>query len=114
MKGLTAFIYSKDGNVKLKSVTIVMIDNNPVPNDCQIFEPSESSPAAKVVHRFIRGDYVHIELVEPCPAGLIGYMYDGRLLYSSDSRWNKLVGHSYPVCFHDRTETQEVYDMLSR
>lgn len=39
----------------------------------------------------------------------IGWMYGGTLVYSSDSRF----GHN-PLRLHDRQETQEQYDMLSR
>ena len=44
----------------------------------------------------------------------VGWMYGGCLVDSSDARWHKLTGIDYPLHLHDRTESQELYDMLSR
>ena len=46
--------------------------------------------------------------------GLLGGMSGGNLLYSCDGRWEEITGSPYPLSIHDRYETQEVYDMLSR
>lgn len=46
--------------------------------------------------------------------GMLGGMSGGNLLYSCDSRWEEITGCPYPLSIHDRYETQEVYDMLSR
>lgn len=38
----------------------------------------------------------------------------GNILYTSDGRWKKITGCDYPLTIHDRYETQEQYDILSR
>ncbi|MBR1531218.1 MAG: hypothetical protein IJ643_04055 [Eubacterium sp.] len=45
--------------------------------------------------------------------GCIGWMYGGTIVDSSDARWNELSG-GVPLHLHDRQETEELYDMLSR
>lgn len=45
---------------------------------------------------------------------MLGGMSGGNLLYSCDSRWEEITGCPYPLSIHDRYETQEQYDMLSR
>lgn len=42
----------------------------------------------------------------------VGWMYGGCIVDSSDSRWGELTTH--PLRLHDRTESQEMYDLLSR
>lgn len=44
----------------------------------------------------------------------LGGMSGGNLLYTCDARWEEITGCPYPLSIHDRYETQEVYDMLSR
>lgn len=63
----------------------------------------------KVVKRNLFGDreYYHIEPVAK-PSG-VGWMSGGSIVYTSDSRFP----FDYPLCLHDRTETQEEYDTLS-
>lgn len=62
----------------------------------------------KVVTRNLFGEeYKHIEPVER-PSG-VGWMYGGCICYASDSRFDS----RYPLKLHDRTESQELYDMLS-
>lgn len=80
-----------DGNVKID-------EENPPANLCHIVE------------RKLFGDgkiYRHVEPVAK-PEHL-GWMYGGCLVYSSDARFG-----NEPMRLHDRQETQELYDMLSR
>lgn len=42
----------------------------------------------------------------------VGWMYGGCIVDSSDGRWGELTTH--PLRLHDRTESQEMYDLLSR
>ena len=65
----------------------------------------------KIVTRHLWGkDYMHIEPVaEP---EHLGWMMGGCLCYSSDSRFHELT--EYALALHDRQETQEHYDRLSR
>lgn len=45
-------------------------------------------------------------------AGMVGPMFGGNFVYSSDSRFRRVC--KYPIPVHDRWETQELYDSLSR
>lgn len=45
------------------------------------------------------------------PTG-IGWMAGGTLVYSCDSRFRRMS--EYPLCLHDRQETQKEYDELNR
>lgn len=65
----------------------------------------------KVVERFLFGRYYyHVEPMSR-PKG-VGWMYGGCIVDSSDSRWGEIS--EYPLHLHDRQETQQEYDMLSR
>lgn len=68
--------------------------------------------------RFLFGrEYKNIKLVfegRQKIRNLIGGMSGGNLLYSCDSRWEEITGCPYPLSIHDRYETQEQYDILSR
>jgi hypothetical protein len=65
----------------------------------------------KVVRRWVGqpNEYMHVEPINQ-PEGKIGPMAGGNFVYSSDSRFPG----RYPLSVHDRFETQEQYDMLSR
>ena len=71
----------------------------------------ENPPENLVVlkSRFVCGRiYKHIEpFASPTH---LGWMYGGNVAYSSDSRFSELS--EYPLCVHDRQETQEQYDAL--
>lgn len=45
---------------------------------------------------------------------MLGGMSGGNLLYTCDGRWKEITGCDYPLSIHDRYETQEQYDALSR
>ena len=63
----------------------------------------------KLVTRHLFGrDYKHIEPVAK-PNG-VGWMSGGSLVYSCDSRFRRMS--EYPLCLHDRQETQEQYDLM--
>ncbi len=76
-------------------------ENNPPENLCKIV--TEDFGFAVVQH------------VEPVvrPNG-VGWMYGGCIVDTSDSRWSRLKGNYYPLKLHDRCESQELYDTLSR
>ena len=77
-------------------------ENNPPENLC------------KVVQRELWGE--RHWYVEPCadkPRGSVGYMYGGCIIDSSDARWDRMSG-GIPLHLHDRCESQELYDALSR
>ena len=55
-----------------------------------------------------RNEYI---TCRPCtPPYGVGYMFGGCFVYSSDSRFPS----QYPIPLHDRQETQEQYNMLSK
>lgn len=77
-------------------------------------EIDESNPPENLVKLVVRNlwnkEYKHIEpVVRPTGAG---WMAGGTLVYSCDSRFRELS--DYPLSFHDRQETWEQYDLLSR
>ena len=62
---------------------------------------------------------IHLVPVKPVSSNCVGYMFGGCYISSSDGRWSKMVEEfGYPshcaIALHDRTETQEEYDILSR
>lgn len=68
-------------------------------------DPPENT--VRLVERFICGrEYKHIEPIAR-PTHL-GWMHGGNIAYTSDSRFPS----DYPLCVHDRQETQEQYDAL--
>ncbi|MDQ3833248.1 MAG: hypothetical protein M3315_06375 [Actinomycetota bacterium] len=65
-----------------------------------------------VTRNFGSGPYIHAEPVSR-PEGKIGPMAGGCFVYTCDSRYREHVCE-YPIPLHDRFETQELYDCLSR
>ena len=72
-------------------------------------EIDENNPPENFCRVETRGDYKFIRPVKK-PEHL-GWMNGGCICYSSDSRFHDIS--PYPLCFHDRQETQELYNMLS-
>ena len=80
-----------------------------------IDEKNPPENLCKVVKRNLWDkEYVHIEPVAEIPRNKTGYMDGGCVVMSSDSRFSRATGVDYPICLHDRTETWEQYDALSR
>lgn len=78
----------------------INIDENDIPEN-----------VVKVVTRNIQGkEYKHIEPYKK--ASKVGYMAGGSYASTSDSRFSKIS--QYPLSIHDRQETQQEYDSLSR
>ena len=63
----------------------------------------------KIVERQLWGE-THLHIEPYAQPEHIGWMYGGNIAYTSDSRFKS----RYPLRIHDRQETQEQYDMLSR
>jgi len=68
----------------------------------------------RIVKRSLFGrDVFHVEPV--AAADGVGWMAGGNYAASSDSRFSDMIGGMYgAVAIHDRTESQELYDLLSR
>jgi hypothetical protein len=76
-----------------------------------IDENNITEDVVKLVIRNIQGkEYKHIEPYKK--ATKVGYMFGGSYASTSDSRFSKIS--QYPLAIHDRQETQEQYDQLSR
>lgn len=77
-------------------------------------EVDETNPPenlVKIVTRFICGrEYKHIEPVASTAPGCVGWMDGGAVAYSCDSRFSEMS--EYPLCVHDRQETQAQYDAM--
>lgn len=63
----------------------------------QIFEPSDVAPAVMVC---FRGLHMYAKPLEQ-PSGMVGPMFGGSFIYTSDSRFPS----EYPMPLHDRFET---------
>ncbi len=70
----------------------------------------ESNPPENLVKVCDRNGYKFLEPIAR-PEHL-GWMFGGNIAYSSDGRFSELAGHPLPI--HDRQETQELYDLLTR
>lgn len=83
--------------------------------DGPIYVDEENPPEnlCKIVKRDL-GFCEHIH-VEPWnkPNGA-GWMYGGTVVDSSDSRWHRATGINYPLHLHDRCESWEMNDIMSR
>jgi len=76
----------------------------------EIFAPSEETPELRLVKRMFSGKpYYHAEPVDQ-PENMVGPMAGGNYIKTSDSRFPI----DYPIGVHDRFETQELYDAMSR
>lgn len=111
-QGLTLSIYrDADGYDATNGGQSSQVQNITVCDFSGPFEPSESAPEFKLIRRNIGGrEYCHLEPAQPCPQGMIGYMFGGNFAYTSDSRFP----FDYPLPIHDRAETSKQYDILSR
>ena len=73
--------------------------------------PNDDPALLRIVYRAVGGvAYMHTEPVAPVPEGNVGPMFGGNFIYTSDSRFP----HPYPIPIHDRYETYELYELLSR
>jgi len=99
-------------------VTGIKLNHNPVRSldlGSQVSSPSEVAPEVTLVVRtHTRGIWFHLEPAEGRAEGSVGLMAGGNYAGSSDSRWAELTGGIDLVSVHDRNETAEQYDYLSR
>ena len=104
---------SNDGiSNRYKDALLVMDDER-----SQVFdEDLDKRPTIKIIQRNIRGRlYLHAEPIAVMGKGgkqtnLVGFMSGGAFIYSCDSRFP----NKYPISLHDRQETPEEYDIMSK
>ena len=110
MKGMLVFTLRKAGSdctldgVSSKHDAFVLTG----PGVPKVFEPDEYAPELVLD---TTGGYLRAYPVDE-PTGLVGPMFGGNFITSSDSRMREV--NAYPIPVHDRYETQETYDLLSR
>lgn len=76
----------------------------------EIFEPSDDMPALRFIPREGWGGYYATTLVDQEDSVGPNAMFGGNFIYSSDSRFPS----KQPIPVHDRFETWEMYNRLSR
>lgn len=113
MKGLIVEIYkpshgdSSNGGLSSKCGKALLVGKG-IP---EIFDASDDCPAVEIVERIVCGDtYLTAYPVKEAPQHQTLYMFGGCFIYTSDSRFPA----TYPVPLHDRSETWEQYDCLSK
>ena len=114
MKALPIYVYKNgnsdctNGGISSKyNMLLLVCDDGYIDID----ENNIPENAVKIVTRNLFGtEYKHIEPMKK--ATEVGYMAGGNIGYSCDSRFRELS--EYPLTIHDRQETQEQYNYLSR
>lgn len=91
-----------NGGISSRFIDVVVVG----PGIPEIFAEHENLPAVvideRMGHKFLRP-------AEDCPSDKMGYMFGGNFATTSDGRWPY---GALPI--HDRTETVELYERLSR
>ena len=118
MRGLRIYVYRSNtigdctnGGISSKYDELILVDENY--DICPVFVDKHNPPenAVRAVVGF--NGYKYLEPLKSVEKGKLGYMMGGNYAGCSDSRFHKL-NNGCPLPIHDRTETQELYDMLSR
>lgn len=60
----------------------------------------------------IYGNYAEVVFKTPASTGT--YMFGGNYVVTSDSRYSEIAGMKHPLSVHDRFESWEVYEHLSK
>ena len=87
--------------------------------DRGFIEVDEQNPPENLVKLVKRefpwcGTVYHIEPVARPDPGNVGWMAGGNFAHTCDSRFSEMTGVYGALSIHDRQETQEQHDMLSR
>lgn len=118
MKGLTVNIYTDgsdctNGGASSGVKTMILVDEN---INAPFVVGADEIYLVIVRRNLFRGEYVHLEPRKNNnsirPDGYVGAMFGGNFAYSSDSRFRTIS--AYPLPIHDRFESQEMYNALSR
>lgn len=104
-----------NGGVTSKNERVILVPEGCTAEQIADLKATATLPILKVVRRNIGGrEYLHAEPIDAPGRNPIGsWMAGGNFVYSSDSRYSQWVAQ-YPISVHDRTETPEQYDLLSR
>lgn len=94
----------------VRQVTVISTGGRTLDQEFRLSAPTADAPAVRITNR--GNGYLAAIPAAPVPAGYVGYMASGALVYSSDDRWARLVGNAV-VHLHDHTETGAQYDALS-
>lgn len=115
MKKLTIFVF-RNGNTdctnggissKRDMLTMVVYADGETPN------PADGD--LMLVRRVLWGKrYDYLSPITEVEKGNVGWMMGGNFGYTSDSRFEEYTESAQPLPIHDRQETQEEYDFLSR
>ena len=77
------------------------------------FEVIDGEPYLELRKKNVNGEYLYAVPVNVGDKGsLVGPMFGGNFVYTSDSRFRKVC--AYPIPVHDRWESQSTYDAMSR
>ncbi|GAB1512509.1 hypothetical protein [Actinophytocola sp. KF-1] len=99
---LTGPFHSPNGGLssRVRHVTILGIDEDRrLPAFAQVSEPSDHAPGVYLLFENDR----YVARPADAPPGK-WFMASGAHLYTGDSRWRELIGHSLPIPLHDRIE----------
>lgn len=104
-----------NGGVTARNERVILVPEGCTAEQIAELRSTAKLPILKVVRRNIGGKpYLHAEPLDRPGKGSIGsWMFGGNYVTTSDSRYREWVCE-YPISVHDRTETPEQYDMLSR
>ena len=108
--GLRVDIYRNTYQSQLNAfagVVEITVVNVPGP-----FEPTRTAPAARLIPGHGPGQVIVVPAEQP--AGMVGPMFGGAFAYTSDSRWFEAAKMYGAVPVHDRFETPDRHDLLSR
>jgi hypothetical protein len=115
-KGLRVSIYksgpdcTNDG-VTANATSAVLVNADGCPRVPEIFGSNGDVPELIIGYDVVGGKTTYYATPNALPPdGRTGYMFGGNFIYSEDSRFP----FDYPVPVHDRTETWEQYEQLSR
>lgn len=113
-KGMLVFVYRHGsdctaGGITSKLDQMVLVG----PGIEGPFEVKDDEPYLELQRKNVNGEYLY---AVPRNVGdkrsLVGPMFGGNFVYSSDSRFRKVC--AYPLPVHDRWETQQCYESMSR
>lgn len=119
MRAISIEVYSNrkyrgcaNGGISEKYDELLLVHDR---GNIEIDENNLPENLVKVVVRNMFGKEVrHIEPYNRPDRGNVGWMAGGSYAASCDSRFREVAGHYGALSIHDRQESQQMYDELSR